>query len=324
MDEYPSFANMTGWTIGWAALGFVTIARATKDAYPFFIPRVLTLTKTQHASWMDVLKHPATLSIFGWCVCGALHAFLKDDMWSVSLMPALALFAFSYRSPVIRLAEVQNNDSPESIHSRLIQLRLQLQRLHEKERLNDRLEKAEQSQAVLDRYEQRFHVILLTIENHLTFGDHGRAERIITLFARHLRHILYEGSVPFLTLDTTIEHIKTHLSLMELLTAGRFICDVDDGMLEASHLARCTESLRISPWVESMVWPFFEWAERNHQTIEPMQLLIDMEDGEILLTCAHPSLVDSQIACSKRLKLLGDYSGKQEEVNWGKTLKVVA
>jgi len=35
-------------------------------------------------------------------------------------------------------------------------------------------------------------------------------------------------------------------------------------------------------------------------------------------------LVDSQIACSKRLKLLGDYSGKQEEINWEKTLKVVA
>lgn len=315
---------MTGWTIGWAALGFATIARATKDWNPFFNPRVLKRTETQKAYWVDVLKHPATLSVFGWCVCGALHAFLKDDVWSVSLMPAVALFAFSYRSPVIRPTKVQNSDSPESIHSRLIQLRLQLQRLHEKERLNDRLEKAEQSQAVLDRYDQRFHVILLTIENHLTFGDHGRAERIITLFARHLRHILYEGSVPFLTLETTIEHIKTHLSLMELLTAGRFICDVDDGMLEASHLARCTESLRISPWVESMVWPFFEWAERNHQTIEPMQLLIDMEDGEIILTCAHPSLVDSQLACSKHLKLLGDYSGKKEEINWKKPLKVVA
>lgn len=324
MDEFLRFAIMTGWTIGWAALGFVTLARATQEGNSSIVFRVLTRTKAKDISWTHFLTHPATLGVFGWCLCGALHAFLKNDMWSISLMPPLVLFAFAYRGPVIQPAEIQINDSPESIHSRLIQLRLQLQRLHEKERLNHRLEKAERSQAVLDRYDQRFDVILLTIENHLTFGDHGRAERIITLFARHLRHILYEGSVPFLTLETTIDHIKTHLSLMELLTAGRFICDVDDGMLEASHLARCTESLRISPWVESMVWPFFEWAERNHQAIEPMQLLIDLEDGEILLTCAHPSLVDSHIACSNRLKLLGDYSGKQEEFNWGKTLKVVA
>ena len=324
MAEFHSFANMTEWMIGWAAVGFVSIVQWTGEQNPFAGRSLRGAVSSSHSSWIPQLTRPWMIVFIGWCTCFGLYAGLQNAAWSLALMTGLAVFVGIRASNFRRKITVQEEDSPTSIHSRLIQLRLQLQRLHEKERLSVRLEKAEQSQMVLDRYDQRFQVILLAIENHLMFGDHGRAERIITLFSRHLRHILYEGSVPFLTLETTIEHIKTHLSLMELLTAGRFNCDIDDGMLEAAHFARCTESLRISPWVESMVWPFFEWAERHIEPIDPMQLLLDVEDGEITLTCAHPSLIESQIVSTQRLKLLGDYAQSGEETVWEQPLKVVA
>ena len=55
-----------------------------------------------------------------------------------------------------------------------------------------------------------------------------------------------------------------------------------------------------------------------------MQLLLDVEDGEITLTCAHPSLIESQIVSTQRLKLLGDYAQSGEETVWEQPLKVVA
>jgi hypothetical protein len=111
---------------------------------------------------------------------------------------------------------------------------------------------------------------------------------------------------------------------MELLTAGRFNCDIDDGMLESTHLMRCTESLRISPWVESMVWPFFEWAERNTGTLEPMHLFLDVLDGEVCIVCSHPGILTAQTSNSHRLKLLGNSQDINQEIAAGSPFKVVA
>tara|TARA_B110000285_G_scaffold234745_1_gene312823 strand:+ start:1311 stop:2258 length:948 start_codon:yes stop_codon:yes gene_type:complete len=315
---------MTEWMMGWVAVGFLAIVKYAKAEHPFARPLSEHLIPHKLIAWLRGTELRWLFVFLIWCTSGGVHAGLQNPIWSLAIVSGLTIFLlFIPEKPVFQNTR-KRTESPDSIHSRLVQLRLQLQRLHEKERLSLRLEKAEQSQMVMDRYDQRFQIILIAIENHLTFGDHGRAERIITLFSRHLRHILYEGSVPFLTLETTIEHIKAHLSLMELLTAGRFRCDVDDGMLDASHLGRCTESLRISPWVESMVWPFFEWAERTNEPIDPMYLLLDVEDGEIAISCEHPSFVESQIIRSHRLKLLGEYSEEESKIAWNHTLKVVA
>lgn len=324
MAEFFRFAGMTEWMIGWVSVGGFSIVKFTRQVHSSPALKTARLLYLNRLIRIQEIA-PSALGVFiAWCLCGVFHLILPNEYLSLLLMVGLAFWTVSSTKNNRVQTDRKEVTSPESIHSRLIQLRLQLQRLHEKERLSLRLEKAEQSQMVLDRYDQRFHVILIAIENHLTFGDHDRAERIITLFSRHLRHILYEGSVPFLTLETTIDHIKTHLNLMELLTAGRFNCDIDDGMLEPSHLARCTESLRISPWVESMVWPFFQWAERNMETIDPMQLFLDVEEGEIILSCVHPSLEESDISNTKRLTLLGDYADVSEDSGEESQLKVVA
>ena len=315
---------MTEWMIGWLASGFVSCALYIQQDKALTAFKFHWATTNSSIQCAPPFSSQAKCVLLAWGLCGVFHLIFPDTGCSEFCMGALAIWLiFNLQAGTPQETE-RRIDSPETIHSRLLQLRLQLQRLYEKERLSLRLEKAEQSQMVMDRYDQRFQIILIAIEHHLTFGDHERAERIITLFSRHLRHILYEGSVPFLTLGNTIDHIKTHLKLMELLTAGRFNCDIDDGMLEANHLLRCTESLRISPWVESMVWPFFEWAERNTGTIEPMHLFLDVVDGEITLTCSHSGINTAQISNSHRLKLLGDYEDLDQETLMESPFKVVA
>jgi hypothetical protein len=318
---------MTEWTIGWLATGFVSFARWMQDENASAVVKPQNFRFKLLVQSTAQFPQRAMIVFCVWCSCGVFHLTLPGTGCSELLMGTLAVWgACGIQNMTIGPLKKQQKikDSPKTIHSRLIELRLQLQRLYEKERLSLRLEKAEQSQMVMDRYDQRFQIILVAIENHLTFGDHERAERIITLFSRHLRHILYEGSVPFLTLKTTIDHIKTHLKLMELLTAGRFNCDIDDGMLESTHLMRCTESLRISPWVESMVWPFFEWAERNTGTLEPMHLFLDVLDGEVCIVCSHPGILTAQTSNSHRLKLLGNSQDINQEIAAGSPFKVVA
>jgi hypothetical protein len=78
-------------------------------------------------------------------------------------------------------------DTPMEVQRRLLQLQHQLHKLHEKEALGLQLEKTNQSQQTLNRYGEHFKRVLLTIENHLIYGEHDHAEHVITLFSRHLR-----------------------------------------------------------------------------------------------------------------------------------------
>ena len=60
------------------------------------------------------------------------------------------------------------------------------------------------------------------------------------------------------------------------------------------------------------------------ETIDPMQLFLDIEEGEIILSCVHPSLEESAISNTQRLTLLGDYRDVSEGSGEESQLKVVA
>ena len=213
-------------------------------------------------------------------------------------------------------------EEPLEVQRRLIQLQFQLQKLHEKEALGAQLVKTNQSQATLDRYGEHFKRVLINIENHLIYGEHEHAELVITLFSRHLRQLLHEGSSPFLSLENSIEHIKTHLELMAVLTGQRFICDVDDDMLDAHTLKRHTERFQLGPWVEERVWPFFSLAERSLQPMQPMTLLIDIEGNKVVLTFSDHDLHESRTIPQAQFRLLGSPSSGLVEREYSESMRV--
>ena len=215
-----------------------------------------------------------------------------------------------------------HQEEPLEVQRRLLQLQHQLHKLHEKEALGTQLEKTNESQEMLDRYGAHFKRVLMTIENHLIYGEHEHAERVITLFSRHLRQLLHEGSSPFLPLENSIEHIKTHLEMMTVLTGRRFICEVDDDMLDETTLKRCTERFKLSPWVEESVWPFFSPAERSLQPLQPMILVIDIEDNSVVLTFSGDDLNQERAIPQAQFRLLGTPSAAKIEHHYSEPMLV--
>lgn len=181
--------------------------------------------------------------------------------------------------------------------AQLMDVRGQLARLHEQERMALRIQQTETEREVLADAYRRFDAILLTIEQHLLLGDTERAERLITLFGKHLRGVLNEASSPFIRLNDTLEAIRNYLSLMEALTDERLLIDLDDGMIEPENGVRMTRNMEITPWVEAQTWPLFEAAERLTDVAEPHLITADLEGGEVVFRLDDgPSL---------RLKLMG-------------------
>ena len=246
-------------------------------------------------------------------------------LWIVSILSAMTqcpptllgiiwLMAFAHfihaASAAWKIDWKPKEDAPMEVQRRLIQLKHQLHKLHEKEALGLQLEKTNQSQQTLNRYGEHFKRVLLTIENHLIYGEHDHAEHVITLFSRHLRQLLHEGSSPFLPLEDSISHIKTHLELMALLTGERFICDVDDGMLDKATLRRCTERFQLGPWVEESVWPYFSLAGRSLKNLDPITLIIDVEEDQVTLTFSGNNSNQSYGLQPTHFRLLGSSSVK--------------
>ena len=241
-------------------------------------------------------------------------------LWSISILAAItqlppALLGIIWTLAFARFIHAASkawkiqwkpkDDEPMEVQRRLIQLQHQLHKLNEKEALGLQLEKTNQSQQILNRYGEHFKRVLLTIENHLIYGEHDHAEHVITLFSRHLRQLLHEGSSPFLSLEDSISHIKTHLELMALLTGERFICDVDDGMLDKATLKRCTERFQLGPWVEESVWPYFSLAERSLKSLDPITLIIDVEEDRLTLTFYGNKSSQSEALNAAHFRLLG-------------------
>ena len=227
-------------------------------------------------------------------------------VWSVCNLAVIALTHACWDfTPVL------NAESHRHIQSRLEFLRSQLQRLEERNQLDTVLSRVSHSEDALGKISGRFELILATIENHLLMGDHEKAERIITVFARHLRQTLYEGSMPFLPLSDTIEHIQTHFDLMHMLTGKRLTCDVDDGMLDALTKERHTATFIISDWAQRTLWPYFQLAERSLEPLGDTVLSMDLVGEEVVLSFSPPETMylpegASTQVVTARFKLLGD------------------
>ena len=247
-------------------------------------------------------------------LCGmTLGAALSTSPLAIALWAVCTAIALAFCHDCFDFTPVLNAESHRHIQSRLEFLRSQLQRLEERSQLDTVLTRVSHSESALGKITDRFELILGTIENHLLMGDHGQAERIITVFARHLRQTLYEGSMPFLPLSETVEHIQTHFDLMHMLTGMRFSCDVDDGMLDELTLERHTATFVISDWAQRTLWPYFQLAERSLEPIGDSVLSMDLFGNELVVTFAPPESMylpegASEQSVTQRFNLLGDPS----------------
>ncbi len=255
-------------------------------------------------------KSIGILALTGCALCMTMVG--ADDIalgaWAASLAGILALVA-----PEREIQNLTYAESSQHLRHRLGFLKSQLDRLEERSRLDSVLNRVSHSEYALGKITDRFELILATIENHLLIGDHGHAERIITVFARHLRQTLYEGSMPFLPLSESIEHIQTHFDLMHLLTGKRLACDVDDGMLDELTRSRHTVTFLVSDWAQRTLWPYFQLAERSIEPMGESVLTMDIAGDELIVGYTPPDSMylpegTHNQRIEKRFKVLGDPS----------------
>ena len=204
---------------------------------------------------------------------------------------------------LVRAGDAANRAHNGRLHVRMWDVRGQIHRLQNKDRIEARLHRQAEVHGILDRYGHRFESILVAIEHHLLLGDPERAERIITLFARHLRNLLFEGSVPFLALKTSIEHIRVHLRLMGELTDHRVTVDTEELLASPSDRERYTESLQLTPWAEASTWPLFEQAERTTARLPAAKLIWTLSGRTLRGTCLVDGVPQGEPV---EVRLLGD------------------
>ena len=215
-------------------------------------------------------------------------AMLGSASWALGTWAASAAGIVAVLIPGRKVEDVLHTETAQHLEQRLGFLKSQLDRLEERNRLDSVLNRVAHSESALGKITERFELILATIENHLLMGDHAHAERIITVFARHLRQTLYEGSMPFLPLSETIEHIQTHFDLMHLLTGKRISCDIDDGMLDDLTRSRHTATFLLSDWAQRTLWPYFQLAERSLEPLGDSILEMDIFGDELVVRYAPP------------------------------------
>lgn len=220
--------------------------------------------------------------------CAMGCAMLGSAPWALSTWAASTAGIVAVLIPGPKVEDVLHTETAQHLEQRLGFLKSQLDRLEEWNRLDSVLNRVAHSESALGKITERFELILATIENHLLMGDHAHAERIITVFARHLRQTLYEGSMPFLPLSETIEHIQTHFDLMHLLTGKRISCDIDDGMLDDLTRSRHTATFLLSDWAQRTLWPYFQLAERSLEPLGDSILEMDIFGDELVVRYAPP------------------------------------
>lgn len=279
------------------------------SCYRFALVGPIIGNASNNLTWKH-LSIPTSHAILALCAAGAIAISFSNPKWSLTAWGLSISAMFILTHALWHFEPTLHVEGIHSLNNRLIQLRNQLEKLQEKEQLDTLLTKTTLSHHALAQLSDRFELILMTIENHLLMGDHEQAEKIITLFARHLRQILYEGSTPFLPLSASIEHVQTHLELMQMLTAQRFSCDIDDGMLEVSTRSRYTPPLLISSWVQEVVWPYFSLAERSLEGIGESILVMDLEADQLVISFTPPQSMylpefSHEHVTIKRFRLLG-------------------
>ena len=248
--------------------------------------------------------------------CAMGCAMLGSAPWALGTWAASTAGIVAVLIAGRKVEDVLHTETAQHLGQRLGFLKSQLDRLEERNRLDSVLNRVAHSESALGKITERFELILATIENHLLMGDHAHAERIITVFARHLRQTLYEGSMPFLPLSETIEHIQTHFDLMHLLTGKRISCDIDDGMLDDLTRSRHTATFLLSDWAQRTLWPYFQLAERSLETLGDSILEMDIFGDELVVRYAPPqSMYLPEGSHNKhiehRFTLLGDPSAVQ-------------
>jgi len=234
-----------------------------------------------------------------WVLCG-LGALWKGSPLSNALMGCMLLHGIAY---VIRLHRglrhwQQNTPSPlETQRTQLMDVRGQLARLHEQERMQASIQRTQEEQRIFRASMHRFEAILVTIESHLAYGNVDHAEHLITAFGKHLRGVLNEASSPFIRLGDSLEAARNYLTLMEALTNERLMIDLDDGAIPDAQLLRMTANFEITPWIEEVTWPLFEAAEQNTSLSASYTVFVRLSPHEIVLQMDHQS--------KKSVKLMG-------------------
>jgi len=204
---------------------------------------------------------------------------------------------------LVRNGDAANRQHASRLHVRMWDIRSQVHRLQNKDHIEARLNRQAEVHGILDRYGHRFESILVAIEHHLLLGDPDRAERIITLFARHLRNLLFEGSVPFLALKTSVEHMHVHLRLMGELTDHRVSVTLEECLASRFDRDRYTESLQLTPWAEAVTWPLFEQAERTTAKLPEAVLALTLVGRTLQATCTVDGI---RVSAPLDVRLLGE------------------
>lgn len=188
---------------------------------------------------------------------------------------------------------------------RLREAREALERLEDRAQLGSHLERSQNSLTHMTAQQMRFQTILMAVEQHVAFSPLEHAEALLVLFAKHLRHILHESSVPFLSVGEIAEHSRTFVDLMSHLTGSRFDCLVDEGTDFEKVAHRLAESQTVMPWIENWVWPFFELAERVPHELPPMVLSIEEEEEGLVWSCHMDNSMPAAASTRLSMKLLG-------------------
>lgn len=190
-------------------------------------------------------------------------------------------------------------------HQKLLEARRALERLEEKQVLDSNLAKSQSQMSVMSQHNERFGAMLVAIEQRLAFAEPQVAEDILITFAKHLRHILHEGCMPFVSVSESIEHMRTYIKLMGMLTSHRFDCFLDPSADEPDIQDRYIESLLLTPWLEQWVWPMFELAERHPSPLPSMMISLRHDKREITMSVHRPTAKESKPWTQLTIPLLG-------------------
>lgn len=193
-------------------------------------------------------------------------------------------------------------------HQKLLEARRALERLDNQQALGANLEKSQSHLSVMSQHNERFGAVLMAIEQQLAFATAQDAEDVLITFAKHLRHILHEGSMPFISVAESMEHLRTYVKLMGMLTGHRFDCFLDPSADAPEIQDRCIESMLLTPWLEQWVWPMFELAERYPAPLPSMMISLSHNPSEMTMAVHRPSANESEPWTKLTIPLLGSPS----------------
>lgn len=190
-------------------------------------------------------------------------------------------------------------------HQKLQEARRALERLEDKQVLGTNLEKTQSHLSAISKHNERFGAVLMAIEQRLALADPQDAEDVLITFAKHLRHVLHEGSIPFISVAESMDHLRTYLKLMGMLTGDRFDCFVDASADAPEIQGRLIESFLLTPWLEEWVWPMFELAERYPVRLPSMMISLRHSHSELTMSVHRPTSSDTKPWTRLTIPLLG-------------------